>query len=646
LVPQINNPAPAPLLELSTAQREQLSHWLAWWEESEDRYRNWERRDRDEEISESFQAILRESDFASGRDLTPVQLNQLFLLARRLAPNPNLDARLYSGAGEPVAFNRLLRNLLYGPQPLAERLAAFLHRKGVGVQAATQLLCLAFPSCYPILSADTRAALKALEFTSEQLSAARDHVVVEKGRMSKLARDLFLLKVIQRETALPTYLELHRMLQLAPREAPTGYGNNSQAVFHSAAPHVVRERPSLYRPLPAVPETTVNEADLLSEWETFVATQGFTYPPLALRNYYVALKTRPFVILSGVSGTGKTRLTHLFAEFLTGNTDQQYRLLPVRPDWTDSTPLFGYHNILAGPEGRYVSTRFLDILQEAGRPENAHKAYFVCLDEMNLARVEYYFSDFLSAMEAPDREIHLQGAHGGTGIPIPVNFFVSGTVNSDETTHAFSRKVLDRANTIEFNEVYLAEFGRGFVSPGRSGIQVSIPCSRQFQSLFLASRVTDVALARGRLQGIDSALPDRILSLLVGLNQALALSQLSFGYRVRDELLRYLANSFDDRGTGLFDPNATRNALIALDFQILQKILPRLSGTQEQVEDAVRALVVQLLPASEPHLADASSNLRLLKRMAEVGEYPRSSRKLILLLAQCQRDGYCSFYES
>src|SRR6185369_11084180 len=106
--------------------------------------------------------------------------------------------------------------------------------------------------------------------------------------------------------------------------------------------------------------------------------------------------------LTGLSGTGKTRLTRLFADALTGGAPGQYLLLPVRPDWTDGTALLGYHNLLTD---RYVSTPFLDLLHAAAQPENRERAFFVCLDEMNLARVEHYFADLLSAMETPERRI-------------------------------------------------------------------------------------------------------------------------------------------------------------------------------------------------------------------------------------------------
>ena len=143
---------------------------------------------------------------------------------------------------------------------------------------------------------------------------------------------------------------------------------------------------------------------------------------------------------------------------------------PVRPDWNDVRDLLGFENLLAGT---FRPGALLRALREAqadpGRP------YFVCLDEMNLARVEHYFADFLSIMEtarrtpdgawttdpidlAPGRDSVLSDDLGDlpAQVPIPPNFFVAGTVNMDETTYAFSPKVLDRANTVAFDRVDLA----------------------------------------------------------------------------------------------------------------------------------------------------------------------------------------------
>ena len=180
-----------------------------------------------------------------------------------------------------------------------------------------------------------------------------------------------------------------------------------------------------------------SEADLLDWICSYIAGQGFTFPPEVVVDYYISLKAKPFVILTGISGTGKTRLTQLFAEALTGHDSGHSLLVAVAPDWTDDSYLLGYYNVIQEKQIETAFSRFY-----AWSSDVKGEPFFVCLDEMNLAKVEHYFSHFLSSME--------------TG-SFPTNFFMTGTVNIDESTYQFSKKVLDRANTIEFNDVYLQD---------------------------------------------------------------------------------------------------------------------------------------------------------------------------------------------
>jgi 5-methylcytosine-specific restriction endonuclease McrBC GTP-binding regulatory subunit McrB len=385
----------------------------------------------------------------------------------------------------------------------------------------------------------------------------------------------------------------------------------------------VSPTPDAQRLTPTPPDiSAASEEELLTYLERYVAAQGFTYPPLTVRDYAISLQTRPFALLSGLSGTGKSRLTSLFAEALTGSADAQYRLLPVRPDWADSTPLLGYVNLLAAGDngrGRFHSTPFLDFLLRAARPENAYRAYFLCLDEMNLARVEHYFAEILSAMETPTRELLLPD---GRAVRLPANLFLTGTLNLDEATHSLSRKVLDRANTISFQEVALR------ADAPEDPADVAEPFAAEMrQALFLLARVTTVGAARAKLRQIGSGKADFAACVVETLAEANALLEphgLHFGYRVRDEVLRYSANSFDRQGRGLLVPDSVASNLrTALDLQLLQKALPRLAGTQEQIETPVRALL----------------------SWAEKAGFDRTARRLSRLLARLQRDGFAGFEE-
>jgi len=351
----------------------------------------------------------------------------------------------------------------------------------------------------------------------------------------------------------------------------------------------------------------LTETLLLAGLEEYALGQGFVFPAHFLRAYYISLKTKPFAILSGVSGTCKTKLTELFAAALTGDEPQQFRLIPVRPDWTDATALFGYQNLLAN---RYVSTPFLDIARAAARPENRRKAFFVCLDEMNLARVEHYLADYLSALEARGHRIPL---HAETpDLVLPPNLFVTGTVNMDETAHTFSRKVLDRANTLDFDAIptLLAAIG------GVKGSLMDLPGTpAQRQELFLTSRLPSVGRAAERLSQIDAAFPAEALRVLQSVNDLLYPHHLHFAYRVRDEVLLFLAHAFDpETGEGLLIPDLRENFRLALDLQIVQKVLPKINGLSERLDPILRELrtwvAAETLTRTE----------RKLARMQEIGE--------------------------
>ncbi|WP_336245742.1 MrcB family domain-containing protein [Paenibacillus apiarius] len=211
-------------------------------------------------------------------------------------------------------------------------------------------------------------------------------------------------------------------------------------------------------------------ADELQRIQAYIRHKGFSYPEHLIENFYLSLKTKPFVILAGVSGTGKTKLVKLFAEALGATAgNQQFTLIPVRPDWSDPSDLLGYKDL----SGAFRPGPLALVLEEAMKPENRRKPYFVCLDEMNLARVEHYFSDVLSVLETqewqgerivttrllqPEMLSQEEDRARFGDLHIPDNVYLVGTVNMDETTHPFSKKVLDRANTIEFNYIELNQY--------------------------------------------------------------------------------------------------------------------------------------------------------------------------------------------
>lgn len=204
-------------------------------------------------------------------------------------------------------------------------------------------------------------------------------------------------------------------------------------------------------PLVKSPETQENiKFSIDSVIETLKNT-GLIYEDFFIKRFVYSLLTKPFVIFSGLSGSGKTQLALAFANAICENVEEQLCFVAVGSDWTNREPLLGYPDALN--RGVYVKPEngALDLIINAGK--NPEKPYFLILDEMNLSYVERYFADFLSAMESK-KQIALWTTDNKDvpkAVSLPPNLFIIGTINVDETTYMFSPKVLDRANVIEFN---------------------------------------------------------------------------------------------------------------------------------------------------------------------------------------------------
>ena len=302
------------------------------------------------------------------------------------------------------------------------------------------------------------------------------------------------------------------------------------------------------------------------------------------QRYINSLIAKPFVILTGNSGTGKTRIAKQFSQYLEEdiNGKKNWLIVPVGADWTDNTKMLGFYNPL---EEKYVSTPTLDFILQAC--ENPSIPHFLILDEMNLSHVERYFSDFLSAMES-DEEIPLYKKPVKKGdtedsenvipekIRLPKNLFVTGTVNIDETTYMFSPKVLDRSNVVEFkpekddvlklmtgatdvNKVEAADFG---VAEGFT---------------VLASEI------RNGVCNVDAEILDQVKLFLDDIYDELQESGFEFAYRTVKEIRQYFAAAYELQKDKF---NLTRT----MDEQIVQKILPKIYGDRKQIGELLNTL--------------------------------------------------------
>ncbi len=352
-------------------------------------------------------------------------------------------------------------------------------------------------------------------------------------------------------------------------------------------------------PLP--PPTSRKElAEILKELES----AKLHFPRELLANYLLALRTKRFAILTGISGTGKTQIAMAVSKALGG--EERGVVVPVRPDWVDNRGLLGYLNPLTG---EYAVTPLLKLLlaarqeEERATDEEPPPPFFVILDEMNLARVEHYFSDFLSALESGEGiPLHdsrkVEAGESGPQVPrelcVPGNIFFTGTVNVDETTYMFSPKVLDRAFTIEFNRVDLRAFGSEEAVDGSDGAAKKpglglaaadsrlrlTPHKKPDRDHWVAFR----ELARGRYR-------DRLLDL----HGMLEDDHRHFGYRVANEIARFVTLAKEWDGKEGLGP--------AFDLAVLQKVLPKLHGTQGELERILERMFHFAVYGSRPSTA-------------------------------------------
>lgn len=360
----------------------------------------------------------------------------------------------------------------------------------------------------------------------------------------------------------------------------------------------------------------------------------------AYRPYITAIKSKPFLLLAGISGTGKSRIVRELARACWDVDSPEYKehkpknfeMVQVKPNWHDSSELIGYVSRINGE--RYIVGPFLRFLVKAIHDQK--HPYFLCLDEMNLAPVEQYFAEFLSVIESrtvdengvvvtdpivdyeqteayknlidqlfadndEERNLYLK-EEGGKRLTIPQNLIIVGTVNMDETTFSFSRKVLDRAMTIEMNEVDL--YG-GLTSR-----------HEQIGKLNFEDLVGD------KVEGVDvyqenQEVCNQAIQYLQEINAVLEGTPFKIAYRTRNEFLLYVVNNLPYRKNSQ-GQEMTQNEVVAraLDEITSMKILSRIEGDEEKVKAellaSLKAVVSKMLPEN---MRDSSVSLAKLDEM-------------------------------
>ena len=357
-------------------------------------------------------------------------------------------------------------------------------------------------------------------------------------------------------------------------------------------------------------------------------TVNLLFNSLLIKRFTSSLLSKQFLILTGLSGSGKTKIAQSFVKWICAKPSQ-YRIIPVGADWTNREPLLGYPNALQPNEYIIPENGALDLLIKA--KDNSSLPYFLILDEMNLSHVERYFADFLSVMESGEEIFLHNRTESESGVPtkirIPKNLFIIGTVNIDETTHMFSPKVLDRANTIEFRVT--AEEMISFLD------QVGEIRMEDLES-------KGAAMAKSFLKmALDTSVPSEgmedvkteLAKFFVELKKAGA----EFGYRSATEILKLI-----DR-LGKIDSDLSEDH--KLDIAIIQKLLPKLHGSRRKLAPVLTTLANLCLKVSiNPEKEGASIETKVFN--SEAIRFPLSHEKLSRMYKAAIENGFASFAEA
>jgi hypothetical protein len=382
---------------------------------------------------------------------------------------------------------------------------------------------------------------------------------------------------------------------------------------------------------------------------------------LNYNKYLTALHTKPLLLLAGISGTGKSRLVKELA-FMTcprdGELDKEksepgnYCLIDVKPNWHDSSELLGYYSNISG---RYEVTPFMRFVYKAS--QHLDVPYFVCLDEMNLAPVEQYFAEFLSKLETrkikdgimqpvtlidkgifskcelykvkqsntdgdPEkRENYYSPADEMLmthvkehGLELPYNLYVIGTVNMDDTTHQFSRKVIDRAFTIEMNGGKLEDmFDKADTLEYRDE---PIPFAVIKPNFTDAQSALDAMDKSPNTQDYADKIKTKVPAFLNAINEKLNTTPFKVSYRVENEMILYIASLIANDNSMDID-KAIGTASLAI---LLEKVLPRVEGDDKLLNkplNELRGFVQQTFAGYDQETSDSETQKESLYQLVD-----------------------------
>lgn len=358
------------------------------------------------------------------------------------------------------------------------------------------------------------------------------------------------------------------------------------------------------------------------------ADAGLFITPKAGVRFISSLLTKPFVILTGLSGSGKTKLAQAFAMWICED-ETQYCMVPVGADWTNREPLLGFPNALKANDYVKPENRVLDLIIDAKK--NQEKPYFLILDEMNLSHVERYFADFLSVMESKKEILLHSGTEDWNGVPskisFPKNLFIVGTVNIDETTYMFSPKVLDRASVIEF--------------------RVTADEMKDYLNSYVALNLDDLAgegsgmaqsfMAIANDSNMEAGKAEELNNTLLNFFSELKKTGAEFGYRSASEILRFAAV--------VEKLEASWNMSEITDVAIMQKLLPKVHGSRRKLEPILKTLGALCLK-DKKEIETLIAKTEIVEEDKAKINYPVSYEKIHRMYQNLLSNGFTSYAEA
>jgi hypothetical protein len=368
-----------------------------------------------------------------------------------------------------------------------------------------------------------------------------------------------------------------------------GFDLNQGAYLTDIPPELLHVFNDAYRthtgkelPFRGGPPTEPQIAEMIDTFVQEAERVGLAVDSDVVHRLIALLLAKPFLILTGLSGSGKTKLAQAIAKFLCPRDSESVRVIPVGADWTSNENVVGYPDGLDATN--YIAQPALKLVLDAR--ENPTQPFFLILDEMNLSHVERYFSDFLSGIESGEPIPLYNGADrraSGRPIPseliLPSNLFVIGTVNVDETTYMFSPKVLDRAGVIEFR-VTGKDIDNLLLQPRAPDVDQLAGSGLAYSEMFVNAARNQTVLLSPEIQQQFA----REMKLFFELFHS---CRMEFGFRVVHEAARFV-NAY--RLLGGYSAEDTGWFVGAFDAVIVQKLLPKIHGSRARLEGLLWAL--------------------------------------------------------